>query len=586
MMRTWGRATLLALLVLFGAGGAACAKDWSVSSSSSEMSSHGYAPLYLDITNPRQQRLQIQIDSNDSYRSNTRFHYSCPVSSGDNASFRLEFPLPAVGDYSIKIKQEGGGEERLSFNPSNRYYYGGANIVYYVVDGVQLRELSDFLEKAKKAGTGTSAEARSIRAAALPERWQSYAGLDGVIVLGVKDIAKLNTRQKEALTDWVSWGSGRLWLFGKGDRGAAGELGLALSGNERAVGANISCYHFLTGEVWLKEGGDFAGWGTPCPPALTGPISPLNFDNLNFPGSKGLLANLGVISEGVIIALLLLFGVLIGPVNYFYIRRKNSPLLFFLTTPLLAALGSLSVFGFSALSEGGKAKYNEAALLMQEGGSERAALIHARGIYSGIFNRSLQYPQEALLYPFRKNTLEDGDFSAELSGGIRLTSGWITPRVPSGILGVVPVTARMGVELRREGEKIFALNTLSYTLTHLAVALPRGRSGWALEVKPGERRELTVGLDQRILNELQGRLSGYFGGQPYGTFPVIAECAGLPYLDDAGLDGVKLSGVYFYLASWNDPASPLVPAPLVKPGTTLTPAPPAAAKANPAKGVR
>lgn len=546
----WGGFFAALLLMALAAGAGRAEEQWELSFDvrGMELESQGYTPIYLDIKNPRKQRVEVELIGSN--YSGSKFNFTRQINLGESVDLRLELPVPSIAAYNIKLHQQHGRTLDNYFHPKSSSRYGGpgSQQSLYVINNFQLRELSEHLSKNRRGSQPT--EAITIQAESLPVLWQSYAGLRGVMLLGTGDLGKLSDRQREALAQWVRWGSGRLWLIGKDARETAAALNLPLGQARSRPASGIERHDVLTGQVWLKEDADFSRWRDTDIAPLRGIVSELSAGNLaTFSSGNGLLEDLGLISAWAITGILLLLGVTLGPVNYWYIHRKRSLLLFFLTTPLLALVGSLAVFGYSALSEGWSAKYKEAALLIGESGSEAGAVYHALGIYSGLTGRILQYPDNALLFPFRKGGESEQTFSADLTSGIRLTGGWVSPRTPSGILSVTPVTARMGIEISRENGRYFALNTLTHTVRRLAVTLEDGGSAVAANIAPGERRELQRAKDGKERDELRGRINGYFHSLAFADLRILAECEGLPYLTDNGLGGDRLSGAYFYAAS-------------------------------------
>ncbi len=540
---------LFLLLLGFGSG-TGWAEDWELSYTAGgmELDSAGYTPLYLDIKNPRKQRLDIDLTGSN--YSNVRYRFVRQINLGDNTDLRLEIPVPSgVSNYNIKLTQQQGRSLESYFHPKSGSRYGSSttNNNIFTLNGKLHGVISDHLAKNRRGPQPT--EAVTLHPYKLPVLWQSYAGLRGVIMIEPNDLTKFTDRQREAISQWVRWGNGRIWLIGADPMADARGLGLNLGQASTRLSGGITVYECMTGQVWTKTDQDFSRWTDTNIEDLRGIVSDLDTANLTFSGGNGLLEGLGLISAWAITGILLILGVCLGPVNYLYIRRTRSLLLFFITTPILALLGSLAVFGYSAFCEGWSAKFKEAALLIAESGNDAGALYHARGIYSGLSGRTLNFPENALLFPFRKNTTGSQVFDTDLTNGIRLTGGWISPRTPSGILSVTPVTARMGIDIVREGNDYYALNTLSHSIRTLTVALRDSRCATATNLRPGERRILLIERDNKTRDDLRGKVSSLFHNLPFGELRILAECEGLPYMDDNGLNGDKMFGSYFYAAS-------------------------------------
>lgn len=552
--KLWLLCVLLGILLT----GAGQAEEWGLSHSitGTDLASTGYTPAYFDIKNVRKQRAELQLEGIGI--GEIRYNFTRQLNLGDNANLRLELPLPVCnGSYRVRITQQLGNEKNDFFSPKISYSGRVTNDSIFTVNAYRYPELAKHLAEHRRAGSAT--EVVSIMAPKLPQLWQSYAGLQGVILLNAEDTGSLNDRQKTALSQWVRWGGGRLWLIGENATAvtaAVSEFGLSTAGMMQRKNGGISRYFCLTGELWLKTDLDFSKWTDCTIDDMTGIVPAMTTNTTQFTSCNALLEGLGQISAFTINTILIVMGIFLGPLNYLYIRRTKSLLLFYITTPLLALLGSLAVFGYSAFNEGWGAKYRETVLMMHETGTDRAAIYQAQGIYSGLSSPTMTFSEDALLAPFRKTGGGTQPFSSDLTKGIRLTGGWITPRTPSGILSVTPVTTHMGIEVSQDGERYYALNTLTHAVRSLSLQVGGGKNLMARGIKPGERKLLVADGNGKVLSDLRGRVVQHFGNQSYSDLRLVAECDGLPYQEQTGLGGEKLSGTYFYAASGQDWAIP------------------------------
>ena len=112
----------------------------------------------------------------------------------------------------------------------------------------------------------------------------------------------------------------------------------------------------------------------------------------------------------------------------------------------------------------------------------------------------------------------------------------------------------MNVEVLEEGGEWLIANGLGVALSEVAAALPGGGDGWAENVPPGERVSLRREKSPDRLKKILGRAYRLFDGkQAFAGVALAAECKGLPYLEDGGLDAVRLQGEYFYIQAGTGP---------------------------------
>ncbi len=509
--------------------------------------SQAMAPLYIDVRSPRSDgRLRVDLE----FRSPEEYTISRETTLPAGMSSRLEFTVPADGYGRVVCRSGGWSEERevfgQRFDNGSGFLRHGQTPPLICVNGFLFRELVGESERLRDREGESGLEVRSLALDELPARWQSYCGLSGVLVMEAREARALGPERREALARWVRWQGGRIWLAGPGADDAARELGL--DGKSAEPGEGVIARRALTGWAWTQSSPDAGALVARLPKEpVTDPLHAYYRPGYDATPLYWLLDSLAGPSTNLIVVALVALGLAMGPLNYLYIRRRKKPILLFVTTPLIALAGTGAVFAASYLAEGRAGGYTQFAVLVRTGGGD-ATLYDARGVRSGFAAASPRFSAETLVLPIRRDGRERGRYALDLTDGTRLIGGWLRPRFATGFLTVTPVICRMDVKVEEEGGNHFAVNNLGFALRRLAVRLPDGGLAEAANVPPGGRVRLSSSQRGSMLGSSTLRdMWPLFGdGAPFRKYQVVAECEGLPYLDDGGLGAARLSGQFYY----------------------------------------
>ncbi len=538
---------ILMAALAFSAATAAAAEDPEIvvrEPTQAWISRHA-APLYIDIRSRRGGRLRVEMD----FRAQAEYAVTREVDMPPESSLRLEFSVPVGASGRIRCLTGGRVVEKTVGTPSfNTYFLGGDKRPPLVsINGFLYRDL----EGLRNSMTGgDELVVHTLGMDELPARWQSYAGFMGVLLLEAREARTLGPERREALARWVRWLGGRVWLAGPGADDAARELGFDDAVAESRDG--IARRSVANGQVWTQSAPDADRLLNRLPAVQ--PNDPLagyywegNGYAYNRPDPGGwLLYSLAGASTNLIVVALIVLGAVMGPLNYLYIRRRKNPLLFFVTTPLIAIAGTGVVFAASFLAEGGAGGYNQCAVLIRAGTGGDAMLFDGKGVRSGFYPASPRLSAETLVLPVGR-AAEDAKYSVEIGDGVRLAGGWLRPRFATGYLAATPVVSRMNIDVEERGGEYYAVNGLGFEVESLVVRLPGGWYGLAENIQPGVEARLSRGKDDMRVGALESMARHLFGGgDAFPRIDLIARCSGLPYLEDGGLGASRLSGEYYY----------------------------------------
>ena len=505
--------------------------------------SQGAVPIVLDIRTNRGGEFRVSARSaGDEAGISYALRRTLSLPPGAAARVEMAFPFP----FDLLVEAEGPGvslsrEFPISFQGGSREAENSLPFLM-CVNSFLFREVNAWKDAGSQEGPAVAALALD----SLPGLWQSYSGLTGVLVMDAQEARALRPDRREALAIWVRWLGGRLWLAGPEAEEAAREIGFetAIEADRRT---SVRQYRQLTGTVFIQLHPDAGELIRSLPDnPQRNPLAPY-YPTGRWGGTPGqwLLEPFSGISVNSIMLTLLMLGVVMGPLNLWYVRRRKTPLLFFVTTPLAAFVGVAGVFAASLWSEGFGGGYNQWAVLVRSAEGE-AMLFDGRGVRSGFFASIPKFSPDALILPFRESG-QRLELISDVSDGVVLAGGWLRPRSASGFLAVRPVASRMNVEVFEEGGEWLVANGLGVALSKVAAALPGG-GGWAENVSPGERVSLRREKSPERLKKILERAYRLFGDKSaFAGAALAAECEGLPYLEDGGLGAVRLRGEYFYI---------------------------------------
>jgi|tagenome__1003787_1003787.scaffolds.fasta_scaffold20949437_2 hypothetical protein len=179
--------------------------------------------------------------------------------------------------------------------------------------------------------------------------------------------------------------------------------------------------------------------------------------------------------------LITLFVVLIGPVNYWLLRRYKRLFLLVITVPLAAAVTTASLFAYAIISDGFGTTVRVRSFTALDQRTGEAACWSRVSLYAGLAPaKGLILPAGAAVYPILANWNQDSNrIKREMIWGdneLRLSSGWLNSRTPTQYLTIRArnTPARLDVQ-QTAGEKMRVTNRLGATVTSLVIFDEAGR---------------------------------------------------------------------------------------------------------------
>jgi hypothetical protein len=213
--------------------------------------------------------------------------------------------------------------------------------------------------------------------------------------------------------------------------------------------------------------------------------------NKDFP----VIERIGIPVRGLFI-LMLVFVVVIGPINLLWLARKRRKIWMLWTVPAIALLTCLAVTGFALLGEGVSASSRVESFTILDESSHRASTIGWTAFYAPITpSEGLHFSYDTELTPVRPDAWyynsRAGSNTVDLSNDQHLDSGWVTARVPAYFKFRKSETRRERLTIRHEGNgAISVVNGLGSDISELWLADRDGKVYSASGIRAGAEAKL------------------------------------------------------------------------------------------------
>ncbi len=199
------------------------------------------------------------------------------------------------------------------------------------------------------------------------------------------------------------------------------------------------------------------------------------------------------------VVLITLFMLLIGPVNYWFVRRLQRTYLLLITVPAGAAVVTLGLFLYALATEGLRVNARVRSLTMLDSEHGRATTVSRHSYYASLTpSAGLQFPHKAAVFVLDPSDREYNNKMRTLlweEEGQRLKSGYLFPRTVAQFMAVEPtastsrliVTGPAGSATGRS-----AKNELGSRIEQLVIRDAGGLVLGAQKIEAGQTVPLTV----------------------------------------------------------------------------------------------
>lgn len=196
--------------------------------------------------------------------------------------------------------------------------------------------------------------------------------------------------------------------------------------------------------------------------------------------------------------LITVFVLAIGPVNYFWLRRRERLHLLVVIVPLAAMAVTLSLFGYAMVADGLDVRVRARSFTQIDQRTREAVCWSRLSYYAGLAPSSgLTFPDDVAVTPLTANDSGDSDMArrqnlAWAPHEQHLTSGWLASRTPTQFVTVrsrsTPSGLRFVPPRGQAGAQVE--NQLETRVLHLLLADENGKHYRAANLAPGSRGTL------------------------------------------------------------------------------------------------
>ena len=177
------------------------------------------------------------------------------------------------------------------------------------------------------------------------------------------------------------------------------------------------------------------------------------------------------------LSLITVFAIVIGPVNYLFLRQRGQLFLLVLTVPLIAILASVGLVGFTVVSHGFDVKSRTRSVTFLDQETETAVTTARVSLFAGLAPSVLEFDSGTAVYPIWPPGSRGFEFgTVDWTRSQQLGSGWIKTRNRTQFLTVQHRSERGRVNVKTSTPEGLAIeNGLTWKLGWLVVRDEAGK---------------------------------------------------------------------------------------------------------------
>ena len=519
----------------------------------------GYVPLRLELTNSGEARTVDIVATGSRFFGSGRgarggslyVQRRVSLARGDRVRFTMPVPVIAENEnYQVLIQEDGQTIHRFGYTGVQvpvRPEQAGVVIVAsaggpFATAAAPWRRPMTGRGAAMvvRPGGGSSPTSSAplldlmLEPDRLPTNWLGYTSLRAVLV-GPDEWKALSEEQRTALLAWVAAG-GNLLLIDTDIRSVMPSATTAnnsspeivargyLFGRIHAVTTAALAARGLPAALTAAEGLQDQHFALPVNHATDWNLTAARGFRLEIPGVEGVQAR-------AYLFILIIFSVLIGPLNYWYLARRRQLVLFVLTAPALSIICIFLLAGYVLASEGTGVYGRAVTVTMLDQGRRQAATRASASLYSAGLTSpgALRFsPDAAVIHLGSDGHGRMDRLTLDLTDGQRFSSGVIQARAPSNIEQIVVRTARERLTFTRTAGGVEVVNGLDAPVTLLLYREGGQVHNLSTVLAPGARETMRAGgLDPAAVVpgdiSMASRLRHLVENQPDGSYLAVIE---------------------------------------------------------------
>jgi hypothetical protein len=444
----------------------------------------GFVPCQVRITNDQARAHSWTMTAQEQTFGQGRrmSSFAFTVEARSRREFSVLVPMNSIKDTamvgyrSMQVQFQGYGVGGDTLHLGQKTSGGHRGTRFTLMDAQLAVENWGPLE-AHLAKTSSPLHGSRIEAAAVPADALAFLGVES-LWLSRAAWQKLRAEQRHAIEGWLQ-GGGRLMLCDD----APPEKSLA----REALGQ---------GEIKEVQ-------------TQAGRIASELFQKETEPhGSTWSLASGGTVEKGtswiggfaqepersrLLIFTVLLFGLLVGPINLFVFARGPRRHLIFLTTPILCLGASGIGAGAIYLRDGLGGEGRRAALIQVLEDRHEVRIVQEQVARTGLLlRRGFQMAETAYLAPLRSGDEGPLRNTALRSEGTHYSGDWFRSRWVQAQQAVTVRPSRAGMSIQRQGDTLIALSSYEGTLDEIFVRDAEGKLWHGRDLQPGRPLSLAT----------------------------------------------------------------------------------------------
>jgi hypothetical protein len=205
-----------------------------------------------------------------------------------------------------------------------------------------------------------------------------------------------------------------------------------------------------------------------------------------------LIPGVGEAPVNSFLVLITLFVVVIGPVNYFFLRRQRRLYLILVTVPLGAVIVTGSLLIYAMLTDGLGVRMRLRSVVEIDQPSGRVVSWSRQSYYAGLSpSEGLSFPVDAAVYPIKHRPIgrygqREGRTHLIWGEDQRLASGFLTTRSTKQFLVVESRKTTLGLKVDETADPPLVTNHFGTVVEHLVVRISSGELFEAHDIDPGK----------------------------------------------------------------------------------------------------
>ena len=516
-------------------------------------SAPGYLPVRFDITNLGEARTLVIVGVGSRFFRGPRMSQAggaqvrqvVRLARGDRVRLTITIPIYADNEsIRFELREDGRTLERFAYaSYQSKAPPAEASLLIVADPASTLGKSAADLRRRPGPTAMTVPGGRSssplrdfiLEPARLPTNWLGFTALRAVLI-GSQEWQQLNDAQKSAVLAWTAAGGDLLLVDGALDT-------LFPPGQApRNPGAGQSVRAYFFGRIHLLTTAGLNAVGIADVLATADVAQDPDWSlPANRSGDWGVIAGRGfrVLIPGIdgvparaYLSILIVFTLLIGPVNYWFLWRKRRQVLFVLTAPVISMLFILLLAGYVIAGEG-LAVYGRAVSftmldeVRKQAVTRASASLYAAGMTPG---GGLRFGREVAIFPIgRDGTGSRERYVLDLTEAQRYSEGIIQARSPTNFDQIIFRQSRERLSFSRDGNgTVSVVNGLGAPVAMLVYRVGGTFYSLSAGVAPGDRATLepggraALGLVPSDV-PLSARFRHLIDNQPEGSYLAFLE---------------------------------------------------------------